>query len=220
MTVEAPRISINSKIKANEPRPFLGRITLDELRPGKYENKPWQWCFAVKPLKFVVKNLGFPSYVGISPAEIENGPKEQSQFGLHMNAFQEVFEGEDFEIGQGQLVDRFAWWVKKTHFYPANADGTQFKTELLIPVKAATDEEIEEAGGEPPVPTSVTLSAEDAERVLVTLEGKTRSQFPKAALRGKLDPSLTQQIVSGVAVDYLIENGLASFGEDDTLVRA
>lgn len=216
--MEVPHISISAKIKSNEPRPFIGRITRDELLPGKYENKPWQWVFAVKPLKFVVKGNGFPAYVGISPSEIENGPKENSQFGLHMAAFQEVFDGRDFEIGQGALVDEYAWWVKKEHQYPPNADGTQFSTKLLIPVRAATPDEIEEAGGELNAPREASLDAEEAEQILSVLEGKTRSQFPKAALKAKLDPSLLQQVVSGVAVDYLVENGLAHF-EDDTLVR-
>lgn len=219
--MDVPRISINANIKGNEPRPFIGRMTVDELRPGKFENKPWQWAIAVKPLTFAVKGNGFPNYVGISAKEIENGPNENSQFGLHMAAFKSVFGGEAaFDIGVGDLLDRHAWFIRKEHLYPVNSDGSQFKTNLLIPIRAATDEEIVEAGGEVAAPTTVVLSDEDVEAVLKVLEGKGKAQFAKAALRAKLDPKLIGHIVSGAAVEYLLGEGLAAINEDDVLVRS
>lgn len=222
----APRISINTDVATSkEMPPFLARITIDQMEKGKFANKPWQWHIGAKPFKFNVKGLGFQEFVGLNEKEVRGQFENETKFTVHLDAFKEVFatEGESFDIGQGHLLDRIAWFRKGEHVFGEGKDrdgnSTTFKASVLIPVRLPTEEEYEEIGEAPPAPKEVTLTPEQADLVLNALAGSKRSGFQKAAFKAKLPGDLVSLVVNGAAIDYLTENGLAEFDEDDILQR-
>jgi hypothetical protein len=220
VSVALPKISIKTEINAQTSPAFLGRVTVDEIRPGKFvETTPYQWVIAVKPFKFPVKGNGFLSYVGIKPKNLQGEISDNSSLGMHMAAFKTYFPEVDANIGEGEYIGKVAWFQKSTYSYPPNKNGEVFKTELLVPVRSATDEELDDLGEEPASPRSASLTDVQVEIILAALEGKKQSQFQKAIFATKA-PELIQAVVSGAALTYLEEHELARLNEDGVLVRA
>lgn len=219
MVLAAPKISIRAELNAQKSPAFLGRITVDELRPGKFEGTPYQWVIAVKPFKFPVKGQGFPNYIGIKDKALQGEISENSQLGMHLKAFRQVFPDLDFNIGEGDLLDQVAFFERYEHEYPPNRDGAVYKTQMLIPVRAATAEELAEVGIEAPTdPADIAYSDEEVAALLKALSGKRKPSFQKAVFAARLAPSLIQGVVSGVAIDYLVDHGYATLEEGGELV--
>lgn len=217
--IAMPKISILTEINAQQSPPFLGRVMVDEIRPGKFvEQTPYQWVIAVKPFKFPTKNNGFVNFIGIKPKNLAGEISDNSSLGMHMAAFKQFFPEVDANIGEGEYIGKIAHFQKSTYKYPANKDGQVFETQLLVPVRLATDEELEDLGEEPTVPKAQAFTDIDAQIILSALEGKTQAQFQKAIFATK-NPQLIQAVVSGAALAFLEENGLASLNEDGVLVR-
>jgi hypothetical protein len=219
--ISIPKISINTEINANVSPPFLGRVSRDEIQEGKFkETAPYQWVISVKPLTFPTKNLGFSEFVKIKPKNLQGEISDNSQLGMHMKAFKAIFSDVDANIGEDAYLDRVAWFQKSEFVYPPNKDGEQFKTNLLLPVREATPEELEAVGEAPVAPKSTELTDADAEAVLAALEGKKQGQFQKAVFTAKLAPGLIQAVVNGSALEYLTSTGRATITEDGVLARA
>jgi hypothetical protein len=218
--IALPKISINSEINAQTNPPFLARVTVDEIRPGKFvETAPFQWVIAVKPFKFPVKGNGFVEYIKIKPKALAGEISDNSQLGMHMAAFKSIFSDVNANIGDGEYIGKVAWFQKSVFKYPPNKDGEQFQTTLTVPVREATAEELEEIGEDAPASaTSLQLSADEVEKILTALDGKAKGQFQKAMFTTR-EPKLISAVVSGTALDYLVEQGLASISEDGTFSR-
>lgn len=231
-TTELPRISIKTEVKAQQARPFVGRIVNDSLQPARFnvDKTPYQWSLAVEPIKSADGTKGFQiggktgafwEYIGVPVEAIVDGEiKEQTKFGRHFNAFKKVFgDDEDRAPGRGEYLNELAWFVKDTILYGTNkTDGSEIKGGVLLPLRALSPEEMVEYGlaARSTAPQTVELSDSDLDALAAALDGKDRNALQKAVYSAKLGNKLASAVGKGdgPAVRALVESGRGSFDGD------
>lgn len=189
---------------------WVGEIITDEWqRKDAKFGGGWQWTTGVKPLAGFVKGKTGALW---SYCDAKDEITDNSKFGIHLNAYKEVFgtDDEDLEVGQGNLVGRLAVFKQTKHKF-----GINFKTkqdivaDILIPIRLATDEELREFGrlGANEV-TNFEWTPELVEQALTLLEGKTITNAKIAIVKAEdLDPTLQTRLVNGDGIEYLMGAG-------------
>lgn len=229
MSEEAQQALIDSwsgevGMELKEEEPFLGQVVTDEVRPGKWNP---QLCIAVRPVDFQLKGKtgAFHEFYGLSAAK-------RSKMGAFLLALQEnKITPKGTPVGKGALVGLVCWWVKRDIKFGKSQTGEPIVAEgVLIPVKPASEEEkaraaIEGVAAQVQTPATLDWTPEQAEAVLTAVDGLAPKDFQKAVLTkgseaSKLPRELKQAILSGAALSYLRDAGLATVDDEGKVQRA
>lgn len=223
MAIETPiRISTNVDELQDESE-FLGEITADEITPGSYGP---QLHWAVKPLNFAIagKTGWFHDWYKISR-------HKRSKMGALIAKTAEVW-GRDQFLGTGALVGKRAWFVRQDITFGTDRQtGEELKAEaVLIPTRlmAPGDEALiltsPTAGGTgasaaPPPPLSAeTYTDEAVDLLLATIDGAQADKLALVGARTNLPAPLKQALMSGGALEYLLEHELVMVDGDGKVV--
>lgn len=225
---DEPDIRIDTDLQDSPP--ILGVIQLDHWTKGRDGQKQWQ--IGVKPY-----NVQMRSEDGLISTWANVSTQNRSKMGHMLKAFR-IFgmknpaTGEAYRIGKGQYVGKEAWFKRdELKFGRDKQTGEVIKTEVLVPFKLATQEEIETALAQLPsqvsadgvetrsAPAKMDLSDDDVETLMALFVGKSVKDAQFAAPKAGLTPELKQAVMSGKVWKVLTERGIAGTDADGKVIR-
>lgn len=218
---EIPDIGLDTELN-NDSAPFLGVVVIDEYQPNRAKDG-WEWHLGVRPVDFALRSDDNPFRCFHANAGIS--VKKNSKMGAMLEAFGTTRGKGKTKVGKNELLGYTAIFVRRTLTW-SNRDGSSIEARVIIPVRAATDEELARATNldqsqgpsavptVAPAPAPAELSDEALQAILAVIDGKTAQEFQMAAITSGLAPDLMSLVLSGKALEILKGKGLVAIGPD------
>lgn len=218
-------ISLDPTQFTNDSAPFLGVVTIDQTVPGgsitnndgtQRETGP-QWQLGVRPVHFALQGETGAYLTWASPSTKKNS--KISAIIKAMAALPTVFP-KTMKIAKGQMVGITCWWVRRDIEF-----GNMTARNVLVPIREASDTEIEEAGeslrGTGVVAAQAHEYTDEEKTLLVgTISGKTMEDAQLAAAKSRnLPQALKAAVLSGEAITSLMATGDIEMNVDGTITE-
>jgi hypothetical protein len=219
-------IAIDPSQFSNDSAPFLGIIVIDQIVPaGTFTNDDGttretgpQWQLGVRPVHYALDGE-----TGAYPTWFTPSTKTNSKMAAIITAMSKlptVFP-KTMKVGRGQLIGVVCHWVRRDMQF-----GRNLSRNVLIPIKEATEDEIEDAHqsiqnlGIAPAPTSESYTDEEKATLLQFLSGKTTEEAMVAAAKARgLAQKIRADILSGDAITALMGSGDIEMAVDGTITE-
>lgn len=206
-TIDIDSIDLSTDDAIPQERSFLGVITHDQKEPGKYGP---QWHFGVKPLSFQLNTEtgSFHNWPAIKFSDKDGSLITQGEFGRVVTAVKNAFGSH--KIGVGELNGLVGHFVLRKLTYGKNRETGEViegKRDSLIALRAATPDEIANAGIKPPAPT--TYSPEDTATLVELMSGKKVAEYTRGLGRNNtINADLKNALMNGDAARILVGMGV------------
>jgi hypothetical protein len=207
--------------------PFLGVVVVDQAVAGgtvtnddgsTRETGP-QWQYCVRPVDYVLRGDTGAYSTWVTPTTKKNS--KINAIVTAMSKLPAVFP-KTMRPAQGQLNGIVCWWVRRDMEF-----GRNLARNVLIPIREATEEEIERAQamlqevGSPSGNSGegADYTTEQHDELVSFFNGKTADAASLAAAKARnMDADLRADILSGKALKTLLGSGDLELSADGTIV--